>query len=223
MAFRRRNTRRRRYIRRRNTNSTVRIARREARKAINRNIETKYVDGNVSGAITAISATGSLFSLHGTYTSGSFVAMTQGVNTGEYIGQWIKPTWIKIKWALEAADSSNLITIMVVQAKGLWVNSGDMSNILETVNTTSAPLQSVDSAYSSRFKVLYRRMIKVDTDDPLMSGSIKIGPRKLRKLHFTDAFGSSESGHIMIGFISDSTAISHPTLRMVHRFYFKDA
>lgn len=223
MPYRRRYTKRRRYTRRKNTSTTARIARREAYKAINRRTETKMIDGSVSGAITAISAFGSLFSLHGTYASGTFVPITGGIAVNDYIGQWIKPSYLKLKWALEVADGSNIITIMVIQSKGIWTNTGDMQNILQNVNTTSAPLQPVDTQYSSRFRVLYRRMVKVDSDDPTTTGSIKIGPRKLRKMHFADEFGDIESGHLMIGFISDSTAVTHPTLRMVHRLYYKDS
>jgi hypothetical protein len=221
--YRKRAVRRRRPVR---ASYTRKVARREAYKAINKKTETKYVDGIVTGAITATSATGTLLSLHGTYGTGSFVAMTQGTDFNQYIGQWIKPTWLKIRYAFDLADNANIVSVIVVQAKGSWVNGGTMASIYDTVTagTTTAPFGDLNSAFSTRFRVLYRRQhnLNAAANDVIM-GKIRISPRQLRKLNFSDNAGAVESGHIMLGCISDSTAVSHPSLRCKWRLYFKDS
>lgn len=204
------------------TGTSHKIARFEAKKAIYRESETKMIDGYVTGAITAVSSDGILLSAHGTYASGSFVPITQGSALNQYVGSRIKPTWLKIKWATDYADTTNLMSIVVLQSKGLWVNGGTMANIYESTGTTTAPLSAVDTTYNDRFRILFRREVSMDSDDPTRYGKIKIGPKMLRSIFFNDASGSVEAGHIMIGFISDSNAITHPTIRCYWRLYYKD-
>lgn len=209
---------------RRKQTVTRRVARQEVKKELNRKIETKFIDGYATGAITAISSAGSLFSTHGSYPSGIFVPMTQGTAENQYLGEKIEPRFLKVRWALDSGDSSNIVSIIVVQAKGAWTNIGDMSTIYQQTGTITAPLSAVNDHYNDRFRVLYRREVKMDSDDPTRIGSIKIGPKKLRRIVFEDNTGVDvEAGHLMIGFISDSTAVSHPVVRLFWRFYYKDA
>lgn len=203
--------------------STRRIARQEVKKEVGRYIETKYVDSYATGAVTAIPAVGTLFSVHGTYASGSFVPIVQGLDNGQYIGTKINPRYLKVRYAMDVADTSNVVSMVVIQSKGLWGNNGDMTNVYEVTGTVNAPFSAVSTEFADRFRVLYRREIVLDTDDPTKIGSIKIGPKKLRKMTFTAGTGSVESGHIMVGFISDSTAVTHPAVRLSWRFYYKDA
>jgi hypothetical protein len=224
-----RRTYRKRAVRRRRparASYTRKVARREAYKAINKKTETKYVDGIVTGAITATSATGTLLSLHGTYASGSFAPFVQGIDFNQYLGQWIKPTWLKIRYAFDIADSANIVSVIVIQAKGSWVNGGTMASIYDTATagTTTAPFGDLNSGFSTRFRVLYRRQhnLNAAANDVVM-GKIRISPRQLRKMNLSDAIGTCESGQIMLGCISDSTAVSHPVLRCKWRLYFKDS
>lgn len=204
--------------------ATRRVARQEVKKELNRKLETKFIDGYATGAITAISATGSLFSAHGSYSGGTFVPMTQGTGETQYIGERIEPRFLKIRWAMDNYDTpSNIISMVVLQAKGAWTNGGTMSSIYQQTGTTTAPLSAVNDGFNDRFRILYRREITVDVDDTTKQGSIKIGPKKLRRIMFNDASGTVETGLLMIGFISDSTAASHPALRIFWRFYYKDA
>jgi len=197
------------------------MIRKEAIRAVNRAEETKSLDGVIN--TNSISYAGTLYSLHGSYSTGSFVPITQGVDNQQYQGRVITPRYLNMRYQVTSADSTNTFSIIVVQTKGLWNNNGDMANIYQTTSSVVAPLSAIDTSYDHRFRVLYRRQIVVDTDDSVKTGIIKLNWKKLRRIAFSDTAGSCESGHLMLGVISDSSAVTHPTFNCYWRLYYKDA
>lgn len=199
------------------------IARREAIKVVNRSEETKVIDGNYFQG--PVSYSGSLISLHGSYTPGtfSFNPIVQGSDSGQYSGRSLTPKYLVIRYQLQVADTTNLLSILLMQAKGNWVNQGNMVNILQITNSIMAPLSPLNTAYNDRLRILARKQHQLDPDTTIRNGIIKVSYKKLRKLMFSDASGTVETGQLMLGVVSDSAAINHPTITAVWRFYYKDA
>lgn len=199
------------------------IARREAIKVVNRSEETKVLDGSWFQGAT--SYTGSLINIHGTYAPStfSFTPIVQGSDTGQYSGRALTPKYLVIRYQFAVADTTNLCTLMLMQAKGNWANQGNMVNILQLTNSLMAPLSPLNTSYNDRLRILYRRQHQLDATTPIRNGIIKVSWKKLRKIMFSDNAGTIETGQIMLGAISDSSAISHPMLTAVWRFYYKDS
>lgn len=211
-------TRRRRYVRKRRParakNTYVRkVARYEAKKVVARQIETKIYDTNATAQ--AID-----------YTTGVIVSPTaniiRGVGENNYIADAITPVGISFRCQLMRADSTQLIRIIVIQNKAGGVPL--LSTLLQSVGNVTTPLSPLDIDYNDTYKVLYDRLISMDsirgTTYPL---TIRIPRKKLRLLKFLDTTGGIEKGGIYFCFISDSAIANHPTLDYRCRFYFKDA
>lgn len=188
---------------------------------MSRTVESRTLDGIINGL--TVSNLGTLYSLHGTYGSGSFVPIVSGDGPQQYSGRSITPRYLTIRWAMTASDTTNIFSIIVIQTKGNWVNQGDMANIYEVTSTTYAPLSPVDTTFNSRFRVLYRREFVLDTDDSVRRGLIKLGPKLLHKINFSDGSGTTETGHLMLGVITDSSTTPHPSFSAYWRLYYKDA
>lgn len=212
------------------------IARQEAKKVVNKEVETKFVDGalNLDGTqeVSAFGFNAKLtkdWSASGQITSSNGVEISQGTGADQYIGSAIHPVYISINWSIENAtgmvpDSFNTISIMVIQAKGYFLfDPINTANQLTAVNTITAPLGMLPREYNDRYRILYHKVFTVDADDPIKAGRIRIPTKKLRKLVFNDDIGTVEANPIVLSVRSDSTASPNPTMTAFWRFYFKDA
>lgn len=206
------------------------VARREAKKVLKRQIETKFFDGKFDDtpgvSNTPISYTGFNAYMTDDWTSGSPVSMVQGVDENEYLGREIRPMYLQIRYAItmNAADVINTVSLIVFQAKGLFTASAaSAANQYQYANTTSAPISPVHRDYNDRLRVLARRIVSGDSDDLIHHGKINIKMGRMSPIRFNDSSGSVETNPIFMSLISDSVAANHPTIRATWRLYYKDA
>lgn len=205
----------------------ARIARGQAQKVVNKQIESKIWDGKLELAGEVVDYNGILYDLLGTY-SGIDSRIVQGTALNQYLGQMIKPTHLSVRFAVsnDLADTINLVTVMIMQAhpNGLFVPGATMTNILQSVGNVSSPLSPTYTSYDDRFKVLYRKTFALSQVGPnIKVFKVNIGYNKLTKITFSDAIGTIETGTLFMGVISDSSADVDPLIRAQWRLHFKDA
>lgn len=202
----------------------TRIAQVQARKVVNRNIESKLYDGNLPLSGQTVDYNGVLFYAYEDPQTGTI--MSQGAGQGQYIGEEIRPTHLSVRWAVSTnlADPTNLVTFVIIQAKGSFVHGADMSNILQSTGNTSAPLSPFDQDYDDRFRVLHRKTValsQVGPDNRVFK--VNIGYNMFQKIVFSDASGTQEANPIIMGFITDSGVAVHPLILCKWRLHYKDA
>lgn len=203
----------------------TRIANRQALKVVNRQIESKHFDGKLALAGLNVDYDGTLYNAFVNVPAAS-ATIIQGTGQGQYIGEKIRPTHISLRWSATnvLADSDNLITCVILQAKGLFVPGATMANILESTGNVSAPLSPFDADYEDRFRVLYRKTIALNqAGESNRVYKVNIPYNKLGAISYSDNVGTVESGTIMIGWISDSSADVDPLIRGQWRIFYKDA
>lgn len=208
-----------------------RIAGSAARKAVNKQIESKIWDGYIQAdsLFSAIPATGHVYLMTFDYSTGAGVSIEQGTNQNEYIGFEIKPSYLMIRWAVNlseevASDNFNSVTVIVFQSKGSFAPTGsNMDNVFQLTNDISAPFSPTDRLFDERFNVLYRKTVSVDAYNYIRTGKAKIGYNKLKRIKFSNETGTIQDGQLYMGAVSDSTAGPHPKFRAYWRMHFKDA
>lgn len=197
------------------------IARSQALKVVNKNIESKIFDARLPSAGTNVDYNGVLYDA--IQDLQAVTTITQGAGQSQYIGEKIRPTHISLRWSVVAADPTNLVTCVLLQAKGSFVPGATMANILESTGNSSAPLSPFDKDYDDRFRVLYRKTMTVNTYEPERVYKVNIPYNKLSTITYNDAAGTVEAGVLMIGWISDSSSSTHPLVRANWRIFYKDA
>lgn len=205
--------RKRRPYRRRKFTSTRTIARQEAKRAINRTIETKSFDSNVQaqGLDYTTGYVGNLLS-----------GITQGVSESQYIGDKITPRGLSIRAQLTRSDSTQLLRIIIIQNKA--GGTPLLSTLLQSVGNIRAPLSPLDIDYNHTYRVLYDTCISMDSiRGTTRQLKIHIPWKKFRSVVFNDAVGTYEAGGIYLCAISDSSAVAHPTIEYYSRIWYKDA
>lgn len=197
---------------------TEKIARRVVTRAINKNIETKHKDG----ALTAYPDwTGEVYNM--LYDPSGSAYVTQGVGVAQYIGEQVKVSSIRLRFNVAVADSYNMIRVVVIQAKGVFVPT-TMADILQSVSNIRAPLTALDLDYDNRFTLLYDSgVFDLSTYVPTKTRDVYISGKYIRKTSFSDASGTPEDGGIYIGIISDSGVTTHPSFLAYWRVNYKDA
>lgn len=207
------------YTRRRRpvANKTVkRVARYEAKKVLDKEVETKQTD--VSLAASSVDyTTGVVQALHAN--------LTVGTGANQYLGTRIHPIYLHIRYKIAAADLTNIVRIIIVQVRAGGVPT--LANTLESVSNVRAPLSDYEVDYNHTYTVLFNRLITVEGGNAPGSstfriGEIKIRPKKLRAMFWTAA-GTIERGGIYFLAISDSAIASHPTVEFYSRLHYKDA
>lgn len=200
------------------------IARSQALKVVNKNIESKLYNGKLALSGTTIDYTGTMYSIFSDVPAGTTI--TQGVAQSQYIGEKIRPTHISVRYALtnESADTNNIMTCVIIQAKGASLPGGSFVNIFQSVGNVSAPLSPFSDDYDDRFRVLYRKTVSLTLGtDNLRTYKVNIPYNKLAPIVFLDPAGTIEANGIYIGWISDSGIAVHPTVRAQWRLFYKDA
>jgi len=211
---------RRRYNRRPMKKQTTKaIARKEAVKVLNKNIELKkaYVPNFASNTVDY---TGESHPLYPTL---------QGDSDQEYIGQKILIKSIHVRGMLECADAWNSLRVVIVQWKGAAPNTtvagGNASEVLyiPSANFTSY-LQDYDDQRRQRFRVLFDKTYTVvlNQSNIIKNFEIKLKP-KLRPTHYYDSGGIVQDGAVRMYLISDSSNITAPIVNMQGVVYYQDA
>lgn len=212
MPFRR--TYRRRTYRRRpqNKGGVRRVVRREAKKAIAKEIETKASD--VSLAASSVDyTTGVVQALHAN--------LTPGTGANQYIGTRIHPVYLHIRYKVHAGDPQNLLRVIIIQTRTAGVPT--LANTLESVSNVRAPLSDYEVDYNHTYTVLYNRIHTLDDANfNTQLGEVKIRMKRLRAMYYT-AGAAIERGGLYFLCISDSAIATHPTVEFYSRLHYKDA
>lgn len=214
--YRRRTYRKRRYPKRYGGTRTMRrVARKEATKVVNRNVESKYWDGQQVDL--SMTTAGTRIDLV-TDPNGS-ATISQGVGDNQYIGSWIKPIYLTIRGGLAVNASETYVRIVVIQVKG----SGNptAAGLLETVSSAMVAFSPLDKDTLSVFTVLADRTIRMSPDGKDSAYfKIKIPWSKLkRRVYFTDNAGTYESGGLFMYVYSSVDG----TFNAYWRLSYKDA
>lgn len=190
-----------------------RVARIEAKKVINKSVETKIFDSNATSQ--AVDATNGVVS---SLTNG----MIRGIGEDQYLGDQITPVGAIIRIQYGRADSSNMLRFLLIQNKSGGIPLA--STVFASTFNITAPLSPYDVDYQDTYRVLYDKLVSMDsvrcTTGVL---TIRLRSKQLRKLSFNDAAGTIEKAGIYLVVISDSTTVTHPVIDWRARLYYKDA
>lgn len=200
------------------------IARKVTKQALKKNIEAKFFDAKLALAGAAVDYNGLLYNAFIDVPSASTIV--QGTDDHQYIGAKIRPTGLTLRWAAsnDLADANNIVSCVILQGIGAFTPAANMANIYQSTGNVSAPLSPFDEDYNNRFRVLYRKEVALSqTGDNAVVHSVHLSFKKFAPVIFNDGLGAIESQPLMIGWISDSSAVVHPVVRAQWRIHFQDA
>lgn len=197
---------------------TEKIAQRVVKSAMSKRTETKHRDGALTANPDWV---GEVFNMIADPSGGTVI--TQGVGVGQYVGEQIRVSSIRLRYAITYADSTNMFRVIVFQSRGTFAPV-TMADVLQSVTNYRAPLSGLDLDYDQRFALLYDSGVIVvsSVDKPQLARDVYISGKYIRATQFTDAAGSPEDGGIFIGIISDSGVSAHPAFNGYWRINYKD-
>lgn len=190
------------------------------KKEIMKTAESKVADRNNTAFNIDYNGSSSIFSL---------INVARGDGPDEFIGDEITLTKLRLKWAVQAIDQTNLIRCTIIQD----VSGGGVPTVgtlYESAGTVNTPLSPFNLNYRNTYKVLYDEFFATagnttsgnSTNTSHISGDISIPMWKLRKISFQSSTNTVTAGGIYIVFVSDSSNISTPVGQYYSRIYYKD-
>ena len=199
------------------------IAREEAKKVINSNLETKnfYARQNPLG----VSFSGQVFQL--LQNPALPVYLVQGATKNDYIGDTISPVGLYINYncvtTLTTVNTYNNFRIMVVQVIGGGTPSA--GNVLQSVSNVMTPYSHYDANYKETFRVLYdKNHVCFANEKPIVNGKIYIPAKKLRKIYFlANTALNVTAGNLFLVAYTDSAVTTFGYVGYQSRLAFKDA
>lgn len=215
----RKNTQRKRPVRRQQNNKVIRrVARSEAKKVVNRTIESKVFDGStIPNSIDY--TTGVILPL---LVDPTGTPISQGTSDKQYIGTKINISYFMMRFQLLYGDPQNMVRVLIIQD----IVSGipTVANVFESVGNTRAPLSPFDRQFDKTYRVLYDKIFTLDNaNNPQRVAKIKLGMRKFRPIEFNNAVGTIEKGAPYAVIISDSGILPNPAIQAWWRIHYKDA
>lgn len=194
-----------------------RVARKEVKAALKKNLELKTWDGIV--AISPSTLVPWIQPLTTTAT-GPPITIQQGIGRSSYIGDTITPKSLDFRYTMTNADVSNMVRIIIVQnlAGGVPI----LGTLLQFTGTVSAIISPYQHSYRETYRVLYDRVIVLNPTDKLQAVVKKRIPIR-NPIHFTDAVGTLASGGLYGIAISDSSVSPDPAGLLVWRLTYTDA
>lgn len=187
------------------------LVKREVAKAINKNIETKFIDVTFQGSVS-----------YGTYNIFRITTTSQGTgDLAQRIGDRIKLKYLDAKFNFTCADTTNRIRLSIIRYQD---DDGTSSVTAQGVYQDYLQLQSYfnfDSINGGKFKVLYDKIIDLELNTNASQKMLRVRKPLNHLLGYTGA--SSGRGHIYVLLQSDSGATTHPQAEMYSRITYKDA
>lgn len=191
------------------------IARMEAKRVLSREVEAKYTDFGVSSQ--SISA-----------NPGYFAELTSNLVKGtatenEYIGTKITPKYLQIRGTIMPGDTANYVRLFLIQSKA--ANTPTVSSIWDTYGTITAPFAFLNRDYTSTYRLLASRLIKVvdSSEIEVRPFVISVPAKKMSQVHFLTGSNAVSFGPIWLCAVSDSTAAAHPNITFFSRLTYSDA
>lgn len=184
-------------------------------------IESKTADNNNTAFSIDYNGSSSIFSLTN--------LLTRGTGENQFVGDAISPTRLRLKWAVQAKDSTNLIRVIITQniAGG---GTPTVGTLLEAAGTVNTPLSPYNNDYKGTYKVLFDEFYATCgdassgyTSTSHISGDITIPIYKLRKIMFLTGSTTVSVGGLYVIFVSDSSVVTPPIGQYYSRLYYRDA
>lgn len=127
---------------------------------------------------------------------------------------------IELACSFVVADATNLMRLLVVQ----WMPQG-VPALSDVITSTGGPLACLapylhDTRY--QFRVLYDKRVAVDTYNPIKIIHKRLIRIPIRKIQYV-AGTNVGNNKIYAMFISDSAAVSHPTVNYQFKLNFSDS
>lgn len=155
-------------------------------------------------------------------------ALVVGSNPlNQFAGNRIVPTGITLRYRVAAADSHNLIRVILLQNISGAVPG--ISTLLASVGSASTPLSPYNQMFHANVRILHDKMYLVDAVKPQatpldkngMWKTIYIPASKLQKIVLTSG-NAIHQGAIYLFAYSDSNVIPNPTLDYFSEVKFID-
>lgn len=196
------------------------VAKQEVKRALKKEIETKFTDFTPNGVPVSIDRVGTL-------TQYQLYVGTRGTTADTYIGERIAPKGLYLRCHLSVKSTSTLqstpVRIFLVQMKD---NSAPFPSqlLLNTGADWQSPVSQLSRDYTSRYRLLYDRVhMLTPGNEQGRFVHIFIPANKLRQIRYTAA-GAVESGNILFNVVGPTnTAGDEPTLLWSGRLYYTDA
>ncbi len=184
-------------------------------KVVNRNVETKH--HRVTDSQT-VSTAGYLLELN--------TIDSQGVASGQFIGQEMKQVGVRIRGLVRQADSSNVVRMLVFTP----TTAGEAEIQANGFNTIF--YDPVDALFSPHREAMVRRIYSDRTfslniasgqNDKLriLNQWVKLYGKKYKFLEGSNPATGSQK--LYLGMVSDSGIATHPSVDIHSILYFKDA
>lgn len=161
--------------------------------------------------------------------SGSLVDLTaliaQGITVAGRVGDRIDLRSIEWRGQITSADSHNFVRFALVQFReNSTAGAPVIGDWLETVNNTLAPTTLWNWDRRTEYRVLWDKTYYVDTgDDYALQFAGKIPSTKLKTSVHYDPGVNTGSNHVYLLIITDSAAVTHPSVSYDMRITYKDA
>lgn len=193
------------------------------RRIVNTQIETKH--HRVSDDSLSFSTSGQVVELNS--------IDSQGVSSGQFIGQEVRQWYLKVRGQVQQADGSNVVRVVMfrptcaaldeMRENGLTLSEFfyESGSGLSLYAPWREPM--VDSVYYDKTIVLNQT---TGQNDKIQMFSIRQKLNGLKLKYIEGSAGGNVSQVtpiILLGFISDSGVVTHPTALYHSTLYYKDA
>lgn len=189
-------------------------------KQIRKDIETKFYDKGtaVLGTPDAVPATGTPYVL---------TTPIQGNTDQNRVGDKVRIRGLHVKGQFAIGDTSQSIRLTIMQYKQATnLHAAAVNELYQSayVNTTAAPYAPFTHDYKHIYTPIWDKTWYLDTvAQPIINFEVKI-PMKYVKREIAFQAGSTDAiNHLYLVAISDSTAVAHPTINFISRFFYDDA
>jgi len=185
----------------------------QVRRMVKANAERKHF-------LAAVSAAG--ISSVGTTTSISNI--TQGDGDAERIGNVVSPTRLKLNYSISASDTTNAIRVCVFK----WKDTNAFLNPNSNDFFKPGPSNSVDylSHYNEeqrdQFQVVYDKTFQLVLNTNTTKKIVNVDLPLSGKIRYYSNAVVTGTGNYFMYYISDSLAVSHPTIEWAAEIVFTD-
>lgn len=189
--------------------TVTKIVNKSVKTALNKNIELKYRDVN---SVLSVDYTGYFYDLS-TY-------ITQGITDSTRVGDKLTMRSLELNYNITNGDTTNQVRVIVLRLKSLASSLTALTQILTNTSSVYAPLSTYLHDSRSQFVIHYDKLHTVDTYNPIKAFKTKI--KMTSKTEYNGA-GTDGYHHIFLLAISDSGAVTHPSLTWYTRMNYVDA
>lgn len=189
-------------------------------KQIRKDIETKFYDRTVTvlGTPDAVPSTGTPYVL---------TTPAQGTTDQNRVGDKVRVRGLHVKGQFAIGDVNQSIRLIIMQYKQATnLHAAAVTELLQSayVGTTAAPYAPFAHDYKHIYTPLYDRTWYMDSvAQPVVNFELRVPMKYVKREIAYQAASTDAINHIYLVAISDSTAVVHPTINFISRFFYDDA